>query len=228
MNTGQVKIAIGIHTDIIAGILRQLYAQGTIPQSRDIGNLHILMNEPRLEIANPATNPQLILRIQGSFSSTDTPATPFTLGMELLPFVRTVSGQAPVAALEAGNITDASPASIGPLIGSVATGEMNSILQNMDIPIFNSLISGLETSFFEPDALPPRSSWATSFSLGRASGIEHIKVGFPPGSLSVRILPNRPRCLPMRPSWPPFPCPANRPSSPVTYLLYHIIPAYKY
>ncbi len=182
MDLGEVKIAVGINVDIIKGIVAHLYATEVIPSSFEFGDIQIQINEPTIEVREPATNnARLGLHITGEFKNGDSDASPFDIWMKLRPFVRSVSGSSPVAALSVDEVEEATPEDIGGLVGTFATGLIDDILQNMDIPIYNSLIGGIEGSVFEEDEIPNRSTWNADFYLGAISQIEHVQVGFPPG-----------------------------------------------
>ncbi|WP_025743680.1 hypothetical protein [Aquimarina pacifica] len=181
MDLGQVKIAVGINVDIIKGIVTHLYVTEVIPPTFEFGNILIHIDEPSIEVRDPATDARLGLHITGSFENGDDEATPFDIWMKLKPFVKTVSGSAPVASLSVEEVEEATPEDIGGLVGTFAIGMINDILQNMDIPIYNSLIGGIESAAFDEDAIPERSTWSTDFYLGAISEIEHVQVGFPPG-----------------------------------------------
>jgi len=185
MNLSQVKIAVGINTDLIKGIITSLYALDVIPSTFEFGSIQIEINEPIVEVRDATTNPRLGLQIIGRFTNGDAAPIDFDVWLRLQPFVRAVSGLSPVAALSVSEVEEANPADIGGLVGTFAVGQINDILQQMDIPIFDSLISGLEHAAFGDD-IPNRSTWSTDFYLGNVSEIEHISVGFPRGQ------PNKP------------------------------------
>ncbi|MCF6299887.1 MAG: hypothetical protein L3J52_02035 [Proteobacteria bacterium] len=181
MNLEQVKIAVGINIDIFKGIINYLYTEEVIPSSFEFGDILIQLDEPSVEIRDGAVNPRLGLHITGGFKNGDSDSISFDIWMRLRPFVRSISGLSPVAALSVAEIEDATPEDIGGLVGGFATGQINDILQSMDIPIFDSLIGGLESSAFNEDEIPDRNTWNTDFYLGAVSEIEYIQVGFPPG-----------------------------------------------
>lgn len=182
MNMAQVKIAVGINIDIISGIVSYLYKQEIIPPLVEFGAIEVQLNEPVVEVRDPATSsPRLGLKLTGIFRNGEAPAEAFEIWMRLQPFVRTTSGSTPVAALSVAEVEEAEPADVGALVGGFATGQINTILQNMDIPIFDSLISGIESAAFEEGEIPDRTTWNTDFYLGGISEIEHVTVGFPAG-----------------------------------------------
>lgn len=180
MNLSQVKIAVGINTDLLKGIITALYDNGTIPSVFEFEAFKVDIDEPIVEVRDPATNPRLGLKINGKFKNGDAAPVDFEVWLKLQPFVRAISGDSPVAALSVSEVEEATPALIGGLIGTFAIGEINDILLGMDIPIFDSLIAGLEQAAFGDEA-PDRSTWNTDFYLGEVSEIEHVEVGFPPG-----------------------------------------------
>lgn len=200
MNLSQVKIAVGINTDLVKGIITSLYVKGTIPSKFEFGNIQIDINEPIVEVKDPTDNPRLGLRVNGKFKNGDLDPVNFEIWLKLQPFVRTISGQSPVAALSATEVEEATPPDIGDLIATFAMGPVNEILQQMDIPIFDSLISGLENAAFAENP-PSRSTWNTDFYLGKVSEIEYIMVGFPPGQpgspnvKSSEMLPTTPALI---------------------------------
>lgn len=180
MELGQVKIAVGINPDILKGIVSSLYDKETIPHAFEFGSIHIEIAEPHIEIRSTGSQPRIGLSFTGGFKNGADPAVPFSLWLRLAPFVRTISGSTPVAALSVSTVEDAQPPGIGGLVGAFATGQINSILQQMDIPIYDSLIGGLENAVFG-DTPPARSTWNADFYLGATSEIEQVRVGFPPG-----------------------------------------------
>jgi len=179
MELGTVQIAVGLHLDLVQGIISKLYVDETIPHEIAFGSISATIEEPIVEVRHTGDTPRLGLKVTGVFS-TDTDNTPFQLWLVLQPFVRTVSGQVPVAALNAQSVEEATPANIGPLVGGIALAQINDILTAMDIPIYNSLIAGIESAFFG-DTPPNRSTWNADFYLGKTSSIDKIEVGFPRG-----------------------------------------------
>jgi len=180
MNLGQVKIAVGINVDIVSGIITSLYEKEIIPSGIEFGSISAEINEPIIEVKDPTTNPRLGMRINGQYFNDGAAPVDFEVWLRLQPFVRSIAGESPVAALSVSEVEEATPADIGAIVGTFAVGQINEILQDMDIPIFDSLISGLETAVFEDDA-PDRSTWNTSFTLANQSELEYVEVGFPAG-----------------------------------------------
>lgn len=180
MELNQVKIAVGLHLDLFKGIITHLYATEVIPSFLEFGNIQVNINEPVVAVRDPSGNPWVGLNLTGAFQNGDVPPAAFDVWLSLRPFVRSVSGQAPVAALAVAAVEEASPEDIGGLVGALAVGEINTILQDMDIPIFNALIGGLEEAAFGENP-PERSTWNTDFYLGNAAELEYVEVGFPPG-----------------------------------------------
>lgn len=180
MDLSEVRIAVGLNVDLFRGIINYLYTNETIPHTMELGLLQISIDEPIMEIRDASTTPRLGLHITGDYKNGADPFVGFDIWVRLQPFVRTISGATPVAALSAAEVEDASPEGIGDLVGMFAIGQLNEILQNMDIPIFDSLINGLEEAAFGED-VPERSTWSTNFYLGRTAEIEYVEVGFPRG-----------------------------------------------
>lgn len=181
MDLEEVKLAVGLNVDLFKGIITLLYENETIPHSFELGDLQISINEPIMEIRDPSTNPRMGLRVTGIYRNGEAPSVDFSIWIRLVPFVRSIAGETPVAAISAAEVEEASPEGIGEVVAMFAIGLLNDILQGMDIPIFDSLISGLEEAVFGED-IPDRATWNTNFYLGREAELEHIEVGFPPGN----------------------------------------------
>ncbi|CAM4419939.1 hypothetical protein [Zobellia nedashkovskayae] len=200
MNLAETKIAVGINVDVFRGIVNFLYANETIPHNLEFGALEIQLNEPIIEIRETATVPRLGIHITGEFIDGTSPATEFAIWVCLQPFVRAIPDATPVAALSVGEVEEASPPGIGGIVGATATGLLNGILENMDIPIYDSLIAGLEEAAFG-DNPPLRSTWDTDFYLGQVSEIEYVKAGLDTGNppnptvMGSEMLPTTPALM---------------------------------
>lgn len=171
MITSQVKIAVGINTDLIGGIITSLYEKGILPSKFSYGHYQADIHEPIVQVKNFTENTHLGLKINGKFKTQDADAIDFKAWLKLKPYIKEIPGKSPVAAFKVDIDEEYTPADIRGLIGAFTNEIIKKIVEDMDIPIFDPLISKLESSIFG-DKVPNRSTWSRSFYLGKPSEIE--------------------------------------------------------
>ena len=187
MNLGQVKIAAGLDIEIINGILVHLYEASAIPPEINLGIesggktinlLHARLEQPRVSVKYDNGSPRLGVSLSGEASLYD--GEPAALGcwIEILPVVVATEGEAPSAGIALGPMEDAVPDWFSWAFNNLLATDLQKALADVKLPIFDGLISQLETAYKEP---PARDQWSCGFYIAKPSTLERQHVSFPRG-----------------------------------------------
>ncbi len=178
MDMGSVKIAVGLDFEVIDDILKYVYENTNLsaPIDLNIGvddeslpALDARLLVPKTELKDVNTAPRLGVRINGELSVFGEETTPLTAWIEIIPQVRTAPGEAPKAGLALGGLEEVQPAWFEAALEFLLNENVDDVLSELTLPLYDSLIDQLETSLESP---PARDAWSAGFRIGKPGNID--------------------------------------------------------